>query len=95
MNQDKMHLANKIFNNETIRTVWDKEQEKYFISILKQKVVGNVEMIKLSQVRDALYDVSMKTSCYFNIKTNEILWHFDFNEEESTYTEEDEFNEDY
>ena len=39
-------------------------------------------MIKLSQVRDALYDVSMETSCYFNIKTNEILWHFDFNEED-------------
>ena len=29
-----MHLINKIFNNETIRTVWDKEQEKYFISIV-------------------------------------------------------------
>ena len=28
MNQDKMHLINKIFNNETIRTVWDKENEK-------------------------------------------------------------------
>ena len=34
MNQDKMHLVNKIFNNETIRTVWDDEQEKYFISIV-------------------------------------------------------------
>ncbi len=34
MNKDKMHLINKIFNNETIRTVWDKEQEKYFISIV-------------------------------------------------------------
>ena len=33
MNQDKMYLINKIFNNETIRTVWDKEQEKYFISV--------------------------------------------------------------
>ncbi len=49
-------------------------------------------MIKLSKVRDALYDVSMETSCYFNTKTNEILWHFDFNEEYSTYTEDDEFN---
>ena len=38
MNQDKMHLVNKIFNNETIRTVWDKEQEKYFISVVD--VVG-------------------------------------------------------
>ena len=24
---DKMHLINKIFNNETIRTVWDKESD--------------------------------------------------------------------
>lgn len=29
-----MHLINKIFNNETIRTVWDKEDEKYYISIV-------------------------------------------------------------
>lgn len=34
MNQDKMHLINKIFNNETIRTVWDKEKEKYYISVV-------------------------------------------------------------
>ena len=34
MNQDKMRLVNKIFNNEKIRTVWDKEQEKYFISVV-------------------------------------------------------------
>ena len=51
-------------------------------------------MIKLSEIRDALYDVSMETSCYFNTKTNEILWYWDFNKEESTYTEEDEFNDD-
>ena len=34
MNQDKIHLMNKIFNNETIRTVWDKENEKYYISVV-------------------------------------------------------------
>ena len=34
MNQDKMHLVNKIFNNETIRTIWDKDQEKYYISVV-------------------------------------------------------------
>ena len=34
MNCDKMHLINKIFNNETIRTVWDKEEEKYYISVV-------------------------------------------------------------
>ena len=34
MGQDRMHLINKIFNNETIRTVWDKEDEKYYISVV-------------------------------------------------------------
>lgn len=34
MNQDKMHLINKIFKNETIRTVWDKKDEKYYISVV-------------------------------------------------------------
>ena len=29
-----MHLINKIFNNETIRTVWDKTEEKYYISVI-------------------------------------------------------------
>lgn len=29
-----MHLINKIFNNETIRAIWDKEEEKYYISIV-------------------------------------------------------------
>ena len=34
MNQDKMHLINKMFNDETIRTVWDEEEQKYFISVV-------------------------------------------------------------
>ena len=34
MKDDKMHLINKIFNNDTIRTVWDKTQEKYYISVV-------------------------------------------------------------
>ena len=46
MNQDKMHLVNKIFNNETIRTVWDKENEKYYISVVD--IVGS-----LSDSKDA------------------------------------------
>ena len=40
MNQDKMHLINKIFNNETIRTVWDKQEEKYYVSVVD--IVGVV-----------------------------------------------------
>lgn len=50
-------------------------------------------MIKLSIVNDALEDVNMERSCYFNKKTNEILWHWSYNEENSTYKEEDEKNE--
>ena len=34
MKQDKMHLINKLFNNETIRTIWDNEEEKYYISVV-------------------------------------------------------------
>lgn len=34
MKEDKMHLINKIFNSETIRTVWDKDSEKYYISVV-------------------------------------------------------------
>ena len=33
MKEDKMHLINKIFNNEIIRTIWDKDSEKYYISV--------------------------------------------------------------
>ncbi len=44
MNQDKMQLVNKLFNNETIRTVWDKEKEKYFISVVD--IVGVVSESK-------------------------------------------------
>ena len=47
MNQDKMHLINKIFNNETIRTVWDKEDEKYYISVVD--IVGVVSESKDKQ----------------------------------------------
>ena len=34
MKEDKMHLINKLFQNETIRTIWNKEEEKYYISIV-------------------------------------------------------------
>lgn len=34
MDENKMQLINKLFNNETIRTIWDKEKEKYYISII-------------------------------------------------------------
>ena len=44
MNLDKMCLINKLFNSETIRTVWDKEQEKYFISVVD--IVGVVSESK-------------------------------------------------
>ena len=40
MNQDKMYLINKLFNDKTIRTVWDKEAEKYYVSVVD--IVGAV-----------------------------------------------------
>ena len=29
-----MHLINKMFNDKTIRTVWNKDEEKYYISVV-------------------------------------------------------------
>ena len=34
MKENKMYLINKIFNDETIRTLWDNEKEKYYISVV-------------------------------------------------------------
>ena len=34
MDENKMQLINKLFNNEKIRTIWDKDEEKYYISIV-------------------------------------------------------------
>ena len=34
MKESQMHLINKIFNDETIRTVWNKEKEKDYISVV-------------------------------------------------------------
>ena len=47
MKQDKIKLINKIFNNETIRTIWDKEEEKYYISIVD--IVGVLSKSKDKQ----------------------------------------------
>lgn len=33
MEKEKMQLLNKIFNNETIRTLWDNEEGKYYIML--------------------------------------------------------------
>ena len=34
MKNAQMHLINKMFNDKTIRTVWNKEEEKYYISVV-------------------------------------------------------------
>ena len=56
MNQDKMHLVNKIFNNETITTVWSKDGRKYW-NKLKQRLkeegnetVTNCHQLKLKEL---------------------------------------------
>lgn len=40
MNKDKMYLINKLFNDKEIRTVWNKEEEKYYVSVVD--VVGSL-----------------------------------------------------
>jgi hypothetical protein len=34
MKEAQMHLINKMFNDKTIRTVWNKDEEKYYISVV-------------------------------------------------------------
>lgn len=34
MNEKQLNLINKMFNNDNIRTIWDNEKEKYYISIV-------------------------------------------------------------
>lgn len=34
MREAQMHLINKMFNDKTIRTVWNKEEEKYYVSVI-------------------------------------------------------------
>ncbi len=34
MDKEKIKLINKIFQNKTIRTIWDNEQEKFYISVV-------------------------------------------------------------
>ena len=34
MKEEQMQLINKIFNKETIRTVWNSKEEKYYISVV-------------------------------------------------------------
>ena len=32
MEKDKLYLINKIFNDKKVRTVWNTESEKYYVS---------------------------------------------------------------
>ena len=50
MNQDKMYLINKLFKNKTIRTVWDKEKEKYYVSVVD--IVGALMELDYQQARN-------------------------------------------
>ena len=34
MKENQKHLINKMFNSETIRTVWNREEQKYYISVV-------------------------------------------------------------
>ena len=43
-----MHLISKMFNSETIRTVWNKEEQKYYISVVD--IVGILSESKNKQL---------------------------------------------
>ena len=34
MKEDKMYIVNKLFDKKQIRTIWDKDEEKYYISVV-------------------------------------------------------------
>ena len=34
MKETQMHLINKLFRGKTIRTIWNKEEEKYYVSVI-------------------------------------------------------------
>ena len=47
-----MHLVNKIFNNETIITVWDSQKDKYYISVVDiVSVLTNCHQFKLKLLK--------------------------------------------
>ena len=48
MKENQMHLINKMFNSETIRTVWNKEEQKYYISVVD--IVGILSESKNKQL---------------------------------------------
>lgn len=62
MNQDKMYLINKLFNNKTIRTVWDKEEEKFGLEVEPYKSsedainkwITTVHAIGITKVNDEI-----------------------------------------
>ena len=56
MNQDKMYLIKKIFNNKEIRTVWNKEEEKYYISVVD--IIG--ELTKSNRPRKYWSDLKSR-----------------------------------
>ena len=68
MDENKMHLINKIFNNETIRTVWDKDEEKYYISIVD--IVGVLAESKHSAVYWRVLKKRLKEEGKENLRDN-------------------------
>ncbi len=48
MKENQMHLINKMFNSEAIRTVWNREKQKYYISVVD--IVGVLSESKNKQL---------------------------------------------
>ena len=69
MKTDKMHLINKIFNNETIRTICNKEEEKYYISVVD--IEGKFHIIEFLTSKNV--EVFCTKQCNFNIKERVVI----------------------
>lgn len=50
MNSNRMYLIEKLFNNKRIRTVWNDEEKKYYISVVD--VVGVLTESEYQQARN-------------------------------------------
>ena len=83
MNQDKMQLINKIFNQETIRTIWDKEDEKYYISIVdivtvltESKNPTTYWRVLKKRLKDMIVLILLSTTILGNtIIYGSLIWH--------------------
>ena len=85
MKEEKLHLISKIFQNGEIRTVWNSEEEKYYISVVD--IVGILSesenprnywkvlksRLKKENLRDNMSDIEVALADLGEIATRELV----------------------